>query len=62
MKNPGMPQHLSGREMSCEEIADQLGILPGTVRTILQCGLVKLRSRFPLQLRQLLAESQAMRR
>lgn len=61
-KNRVMPQHLTGFEMSFDEIADELGIQPGTARLIFRDGMAKLRNRFPSQLRQLLSESKAMRR
>jgi predicted transcriptional regulator len=37
--------HLTGTEMSFDEIAEELGIRPGTARAIFQSGMKKLRCR-----------------
>jgi DNA-directed RNA polymerase specialized sigma24 family protein len=41
----GIPRHLSGTEMSIDEIAHELGIKPNTVRMHFQHGMAKLRNR-----------------
>lgn len=58
----GMANRLSGTEMTFDEIAAQLGIKASTAQRHFENGMHKLRSRFPVLLRQMFDEAEQNRR